>query len=134
MFFSNNLYGEGENAILAHFTNLETLKFLKLPILEVYDSSKKILAADERFLFIKKDIQFYIRIIAEKIHSEWTFRTREKHFQIDKGGKVALSEERVRKLLQTKSDINGVEEFESLFKKCEEVIKNFEAKNNQTQQ
>lgn len=109
----------------AHFTNLETLKFLKLPILEVYDSSEKILAADERFIFLKTDIQLYIRIIAEKIHSKWTGRTGEKHFQINGKGKVALTEEKVEKLLQTKSDINGVEEFEVLFKKCEETIKTF---------
>lgn len=118
----------GKNSF-AHLKNLETLKFLKLPIIEVWDSPKES-PLSEQFVFRKTDIQFYVRIIAEKNHSEWVGRTGERHFQIDKNGKVGLTKERVEKLLRTKSDINGIDEFEELFKKCEEVIKNFEIENN----
>lgn len=130
-----------------HFFKYKILESLRLPTLEVWDSLKVEEAVKEkgdrenRFDLIEKDIQFYISSIKSKneIFLREVFGQLQRFF--DEEGKLVkqkresvITPQQIKKLLQTKSDINGVEEFESLFKKCEEVIKNFEAKNNQTQQ
>ncbi len=119
------------------FFKYKILESLRLPTLEVWDSLKgqEILKQKgdkkNRFVLIEEDIQFYISSIKSKNEvflKEVLGRTQDclgNKGKLAKNNGESVTPQEIEKLLQEKSHINGIEEFEELFKKCEETIKTF---------